>query len=180
MFWDECRDKISPKLTAVTCKYKYGGTNDTVHGEMIKRAMFPVGQSGSSISMCTGHRRNLETVPMDASWIHRSVLTPDLSCLMCSRAWSSCLPGIVDVAVAQATQMLIAESRFRNQACGSCARFAASFGCAKTCTCRSCMSCSTRHQLINTKQRCCKPWSSTDPEFLQEGISEGARWWISA
>ena len=135
MFWDECRDKISPKLTAVTCKYKYGGTNDTVHGEMIKRAMFPVGQSGSSISMCTGHRRNLETVPMDASWIHRSVLTPDLSCLTCSRAWSSCLPGIVDVAVAQATQMLtrritIRESRLRQL----CSNF-------RLCEGLSCMSC---------------------------------------
>jgi hypothetical protein len=112
---------------------------------MIKRAMFPVEQGGSSISMCAGHRRNLETdsgqetVPMDASWIHCSGLTPDLSFLTYSRAWPSCLPGIVDVAVAQATQMLIAESRFMNQACGSCARFAASFGCAKAC--RSCMSC---------------------------------------
>ena len=58
---------------------------------MIKRAMFPVGQSGCSIdSMCTGNQQNLEAdTPCRCmrSWIHCSGLTPDVSCLMWFRSW---------------------------------------------------------------------------------------------
>lgn len=149
----------------------------TLYGEMIKRAMslwdrvapataFPCAQ-GINGAWSWRQITRQERVPVHASWIHCQCqgLTPDLSCLVCLRDWSSCLPGIVDVAVAQPTQILIATSRIH----GSCAK--------------SYRSWSTRH--VHKAEAWQNQWwgclITVGADFyFQPGISERGSWWISA